>query len=220
MKRYLLVLAIAVMGCSVAKAQESTPARQESEPARQESSVLQKSSGEQRWSAAFSMGSMIYQYLFYYGLSTGQPDVIPGGTQHRDAYELPLYLSADIYRSFSKSFAVGLRSTISYNQLHCYDKQGQLLGKVVSLPATLSLVGKFTYYKGKEFELYGIYGLGLASRINLVDFYWKQTPSLGIFTTYAELYPVGMRWGRKQGFFAELGSGSKGLVSLGYFTNF
>ena len=109
---------------------------------------------------------------------------------------------------------------MSYKRIECFDGHGELLGRFVGLPTTVVLTSKLSYFVGSEFEFYGLYGLGTTLMIVLEDYYWRPTPVVKVRNYFAEFYPIGLRWGRKQGFFTEFGFGSKGLTNLGYFVNF
>ena len=175
--------------------------------------------GDGKWTVELSAGTMVYQGLMLLGYNP-ENDVVPGGTMDQDIYTFPFHSSADIYYRFSRRFSLGLRTTMSYKQIECFDRHGELLGRFVGLPTTVVLTTKFSYYLGSEFEFYGLYGLGLCMMLNVEDYYWRNTPSVGMRERIVEFYPIGLRWGRKQGFFTEFGFGSKGLTNLGYFVNF
>lgn len=174
---------------------------------------------DKKWTVDLSAGTMVYQGLMLLGYNP-ENDVVPGGTMDRDIYIFPFHSSADIYYRFSRRFSLGVRTTMSYKRIECFDRHGELLGRFVGLPTTVVLTTKFSYYLGSEFEFYGLYGLGLSMMLNVEDYYWRSTPSVGLRNYIVEFYPIGLRWGRKQGFFTESGFGSKGLTNLGYFVNF
>lgn len=174
---------------------------------------------DKKWTVDLSAGTMVYQGLMLLGYNP-ENDVVPGGTMDRDIYIFPFHSSADIYYRFSRRFSLGVRTTMSYKRIECFDGHGELLGRFVGLPTTVVLTTKFSYYLGSEFEFYGLYGLGLSMMLNVEDYYWRSTPSVGLRNYIVEFYPIGLRWGRKQGFFTESGFGSKGLTNLGYFVNF
>ncbi len=173
--------------------------------------------GDRKWTVDLSAGTMVYQGLLGYNPENA---VVPGGTMDQDIYTFPFHSSADIYYRFSRRFSLGVRTTMSYKRIECFDSHGELLGRFVGLPTTVVLTTKFSYYLGSEFEFYGLYGLGLSMMLNVEDYYWRSAPSVGLRNYIVEFYPIGLRWGRKQGFFTEFGFGSKGLTNLGYFVNF
>jgi hypothetical protein len=210
MKKLLLLLAsmvvVSIGGVSAQSVESATPKK------------ITKL-GDARWTVDLSAGTMVYQDLMLLGYNP-ENDVVPGGTMDRDIYTFPFHSSADIYYRFSRRFSLGLRTTMSYKQIECFDGHGELLGRFVGLPTTVVLTTKFSYYLGSEFEFYGLYGLGKTLMIVLEDYYWRPAPVVKVRKYFAECYPIGLRWGRKQGFFTEFGFGSKGLTNLGYFVNF
>lgn len=210
MKKLLLLLAsmvvVSIGGVSAQSVESATPKK---------ISRL----GDARWTVDLSAGTMVYQGLMLLGYNP-ENDVVPGGTMDRDIYTFPFHSSADVFYRFSRRFSLGLRTTMSYKRIECFDDHGELLGRFVGLPTTVVLTTKFSYYLGSEFEFYGLYGLGLCMMINVEDYYWRPSPSVSGRSFIAECYPIGLRWGRKQGFFTEFGFGSKGLTNLGYFVNF
>lgn len=222
MKRVLLLSAVLMAAISMATAQQvefksdsttHTVAFDVKQP------KVRPSAKQFKWNVDLTMGSMVYNKLFLEEWKTA-PDIVPGGTTDWHTSGLNFFLSADIYRQLGPKFALGLRTSISYEQLNCYNAQDEVLGSVKTLPSTIVLVGKVSYYKGHEFEFYGLYGLGASLTINIDDFYWRPSPSISHAESIAEIYPIGLRWGRKMGFFGELGIGSKGLINAGYFVNF
>lgn len=214
MKRTIL-LVCAVVVAAWAGAQEVAP--QQSQAVIE---VVKKSAKPQyRWTIDLNAGLALYQQLFM-GDFIDRPDVVPGGTISRRNYNLPYAFGADIYYRFTDSFSLGLRTTLSYEQTKCFDSKGAELGSIKALPATAVLVGKWSYYKGSEFEFYGLYGLGVSVDIVVKDFYWKPSPTVAFNDAIAEIYPIGLRWGHKRGCLIEFGMGSKGLFNVGYFRNF
>ena len=163
--------------------------------------------GDRKWTVDLSAGTMVYQGLLGYNPENA---VVPGGTMDQDIYSFPFHSSADVFYRFSRRFSLGVRTTMSYKHIECFDRHGELLGRFVGLPTTVVLTTKFSYYLGSEFEFYGLYGLGLSMMLNVEDYYWRSTPSVGLRNYIVEFYPIGLRWGRKQGFFTE----------SGYFVNF
>jgi hypothetical protein len=210
MKRFLMLIALlAAFGGSEAGAQEGIKPIAKPTP----------KSSDYKWTVDLGAGLSLYHELFL-GDFLARPDLVPGGTTRERHYTLPYVLSADIYRQVGPNFKLGLRTTLGYKQHYCYDRNDKVLGQINLLPATVVLVGKVSYYKGSEFEFYGTYGLGVSVDITIRDFYWKPSPSVAFSDLIAEVYPLGMRWGRKQGFLCEFGMGSKGLFNMGYFCNF
>lgn len=208
MKKLLLLLAsmvvVSIGGVSAQSVESATPKK-----------ITQL--GDRKWTVDISAGTMVYQGLLGYNPENA---VVPGGTMDQDIYTFPFHSSADIFYRFSRRFSLGVRTTMSYKHIECFDRHGELLGRFVGLPTTVVLTTKFSYYLGSEFEFYGLYGLGLSMMLNVEDYYWRSTPSVGLRNYIVEFYPIGLRWGRKQGFFTESGFGSKGLTNLGYFVNF
>ena len=171
-----------------------------------------------KWTVDISAGFSFFQeYVLF---QQWEENLVPGGTINQSIYSFPFHSGVDIYYHFTPRFALGLRTTMSYKQIDCFGVDGELLGHYVGLPTTVVVAGKFSYYLGRKFEFYGLYGLGLSMMLNVEDYHWRSTPSVGLRSYIVEFYPIGLRWGRKQGFFYELGLGSRGLTNLGYFVNF
>lgn len=175
--------------------------------------------GDSRWSLEITICNDLYHRLFLQD-ALSPPDVVPGGTFKHITYEFPIHLSGDVYYRFSERFSLGLRTTLGQETIKFYGLEGETLGRIEALPLTAVVVGKYTYHKGSEFELYGLCGVGVSLQLYVRNLHWAPSPSVDYADTIAELYPVGMRWGRRQGFFTEFGMGSKGLVHMGYFVNF
>ncbi len=121
-------------------------------------------------------------------------------------------------RRSSRKFALGFASGLTFNKtekgLFNSDWKTQVYdyaGAMVAVEPT------FTYMENATVSLYAVTGLGgvfIFDRRNPAT-NEKRTP----FVTL-QLTPIGIRYGRKVGAFAELGYGYKGIVNFGISTKF
>lgn len=172
---------------------------------------------DNRWSFHVSPGLSTLQH-FAGGITT--PDVVPGGTVHQDKYKLSLSFCADIYYRCNRWLSLGLRTATTYGSLKCYDNDWKQLGAIKALPFTAAVAFKTAYITRSEFQFYGIYGLAFGGTATLKNFHWIEAPSVELTGCIPEIYPFAFSVGEKEGFFAEFGVGSKGVVNMGYFVRF
>lgn len=78
---------------------------------------------------------------------------------------------------------------------------------------TLAGEGSFYYLKNRNFDLYALGGMGCF--IVTSGNYNNRYSNYDNFGLTVQLTPIGVRFGRKFGGFAELGYGYKGLVNMG-----
>lgn len=85
---------------------------------------------------------------------------------------------------------------------------------------TLLVGAKTRYFRSGIFEMYGSWGAG--ATLLVMDQYTSDSEpnfQMRLFPM-ADLYPVSFSLGRKNGFFAEIGWGSKGMVNMGGYFSF
>jgi hypothetical protein len=176
---------------------------------------IQAQEDTNRWDARVGLGLFSIQDLSSL-YTTGLSANIDGAYSINSTFFSLITPNIEMSYACNPYISIGAQLTLGYSaaEYKYYDDDNRSNYHLIypSLMANL----KANYFKHNNFSMYGLFGLGFSTYI-VIDNPAYSSTYVGISATpMINFYPLCLSTNKDNGFFMELGCGSKGFINLGW----